>query len=159
MRKKELLETNEKLFAKNGELLLEIKDLKKEISQLKIENAKLISEKESLSAKLNATEPLRKLEEKVTSKPKISEDTAYGSTVIGQIVVLAAKHCGNLGADSENQMAKEQVNLILGRTEIAKSEILKIVSSASPIDEKKRMIDSQKKSAEDYFISVMAQNQ
>ena len=51
------------------------------------------------------------------------------------------------------------VNLILGRTEVAKSEILKIISLDISLEEKKELINEQYKSAEDYFISVEAQKE
>ena len=54
--------------------------------------------------------------------------------------------------------AKELVNLILGRTEVAKAEILKIVGSEIPLENKYEQISGCEKSAEDYFHSVMAQN-
>ena len=47
----------------------------------------------------------------------------YGAKVIGQIVVSAAEYSNKLTIGS-NSSQKELVNLILGKTEVAKSEIL-----------------------------------
>lgn len=159
MKKKELLNINTDLFSKNRALIEENNELKNKIDELKEEIKELIAQRDSLNAKLNSTAPLKKLEEKVTAQAEISEDTQYGSAVIGKIVVSATKYCNSLTANTQGEMTKEMVNLILGRTEVAKSEILRIISLDVSLDEKKQLIDEQYKSAEDYFISVEAQKE
>lgn len=159
MKKKELLNINTDLFSKNRALIEENNELKNKIDELKEEIKELIAQRDSLNAKLNSTAPLKKLEEKVTAQAEISEDTQYGSEIIGKIVVSATKHCNSLTANTQGEMTKEMVNLILGRTEVAKSEILRIISLDVSLDEKKQLIDEQYKSAEDYFISVEAQKE
>ena len=57
----------------------------------------------------------------------------------------------------ETENSKELLNLILGRTEVAKAEILKTVSSDIAFDEKKAKIDAEYESAKDYFESVIRQ--
>ena len=157
MNKKELFKINQELFAKNQQLMADVNNLEKMIEALKSENEELARRLDELNSKENATMPLKNLENKVAAQANLTEETKYGSYVIGQIVVAAAKHCNNLTSMANREMTKELVNLILGRTEIAKSEVLKIVSSDASLEEKKSLIDSQKKDAEDYFRSVIAQ--
>ena len=157
MKKKELFKINQELYSQNMDYTSQIKELKKEISTLEDEISKLTAERDELLKKSNITNPLKKLEEKVTSQAELSDDTLYGSSVIGKIVVSATKHCNNLTSDHNGETTKELVNLILGRTEIAKAEILKTLSSDLNTEEKKKAIEEQKKSAEDYFHSVIAQ--
>lgn len=161
MLKKELLKLSEELFLKNEENLKTIEALKSEIEQLKkdIEN--------------NKKEPIcdipliedTKDEEFIIPTQTQSEDTtellmtdqAYGASVIGKIIVSATKLCNSLSLNSDSSKVKDQINLILGRTEVAKVQILKIISQDETIDRKKELMDTERQVAEDYFKSVMAQ--
>lgn len=80
----------------------------------------------------------------------------YGSQIIGKIVVSAAQYSNSLTAGGETRY-KELLNLILGKTEVAKSEILDITASEAEFDVKKHMIDSVYEQTVEYFESVMAQ--
>ena len=155
MRKKLLLEQNIQLFDRLTAAESEIKRLKKELEEekrrtaaLKEENARLTENKGSTAA------PLKILESKVIKQAGITPDTDYGAAVIGKTVVAAAKYCEQL---KTRDNAKELINLILGRTEVAKAEILKTVSSDIAFDEKKAKIDAEYESAKDYFESVIRQ--
>ncbi len=159
MKKKDLITTNNELFKRNEDLLSKIEDLKKEIEILKRDNYNLSTEKDTLEAKLNATKPLKALEEKVTARAAISKETEYGAEVIGRIVVSAAKYCNSLTISGGNNIIKEQVNLILGRTEVAKSEILKAISNDCSLEEKKVTVNKLEQEAYDYFKSIMAQTE
>ena len=53
--------------------------------------------------------------------------------------------------------AKELVNLILGRTEVAKGEILRLSQSVLDGEEMLAAMEREYNEAEDYFKSVMAQ--
>lgn len=159
MRKSELFKINEQLISRNRQLISETEKLNDEIKALREEISKLKAENESLLEAKTPTLPLQKLEDKITTQAEISDDTKYGSKIIGQIVVSAARYCNSLTNGSNREMTKEQVNLILGRTEVAKAEILKELSKNIPFEEKKTAIDSQQKSAEDYFKSVSAQTE
>lgn len=159
MRKNDILQANNELFGRNEELLSVIEELKRETEALRKELASVTAEKSRLEAKLNATEPLKALEEKMTAKVAVSKETEYGAEAIGRIVVKAAKCCNSLTASAKGEITKEQINLILGRTEVAKSEILKEVTADTDLEDKKIAIDALEKSAEDYFGSVMAQTQ
>ena len=157
MRKKLLLEQNIQLFDRLAAAEGEIKRLKNELEEekrraaaLKEENARLTENKGSTAA------PLKILESKVIKQAGITPDTDYGAAVIGKTVVAAAKYCEQL---KTRDNAKELINLILGRTEVAKAEILNIVTSDNVAEEKRRLIDEQLALAEDYFASVTAQTE
>ncbi len=119
MRKKLLLEQNIQLFDRLTAAESEIRRLKKELEEekrrtaaLKEENARLTENKGSTAA------PLKMLEAKVIKQAGITPDTDYGAAVIGKTVVAAAKYCEQL---KTRDNAKELINLILGRTEVAKA--------------------------------------
>ena len=154
MRKKLLLEQNIQLFDRLTAAESEIKRLKKELEEEKRrtaeENARLTENKGSTAA------PLKILESKVIKQAGITPDTDYGAAVIGKTVVAAAKYCEQL---KTRDNAKELINLILGRTEVAKAEILNIVTTDNADEEKRRLIDEQLALAEDYFASVTAQTE
>ena len=151
MRKKDAIKLNEELF-------LQVEKQKTLIEELKNENAELKTEIARLKANEVVTavsEPMKQLEEKVKTI-SLNRETEYGATVIGEIVVSAARYCNSLTREpSEN--AKELVNLILGRTEVAKAEILKLISENCDFEAKKDKIIREKAAAEDYFQSVAAQ--
>lgn len=157
MRKKLLLEQNIQLFDRLTAAEGEIKRLKNELEEekrraaaLKEENARLTENKGSTAA------PLKILELNVIKQAGITPDTDYGAAVIGKTVVAAAKYCEQL---KTRDNAKELINLILGRTEVAKAEILNIVTTDNADEEKRRLIDEQLALAEDYFASVTAQTE
>ena len=156
MRKKELLKLNEQLFEKAENAIRAAEELKRE-------NSSLLSKIEELEKKLSGVKeapkpsaPLQTIEKKMVSEVKLKNETEYGASVIGKIVLSSTSHCNELTL-TMGSAAKELINLILGRTEVAKAEILKITSSDAPLEDKKAMIDSELISAEDYFKSVMAQ--
>ncbi len=157
MRKKKLFELNLDLFKQNDRLQLEIEALKKQLSEKENEIKTLKTEMESPVVKDEATPALKTLQEKVQSDITVNEETSFGASIIGKIVVEATTKCNELTSLPDNENVKELVNLILGRTEVAKSEILKIISTHSELQEKKEQILAVQTAASDYFDSVMAQ--
>lgn len=158
MKKKDLLKLNQDLFSQLDNAKLAVENIKKENEELKIEIEKLKQPPQALRDNGTVTEPIKKLEEKLIKQAGISDETQYGAAVIGKIVVSAARHCNKLTAlNSGSENIKELVNLILGRTEVAKAEILEAVSNDSDFEEKKNLIDAKQQAAEDYFNSVCAQ--
>lgn len=158
MRKKELLKINEELFKRLDSVHLSFEELKKDYEALQKELSALKEENIRLTALTEPSAPLKALEQKsVESDCRVSEDMEYASSVIGKIVVSAAKHCNRLTASSDSPETRELVNLILGRTEVAKANILKIISCEADILEKKQNIDRELEVCEDYFLSIMAQ--
>ena len=158
MRKKKLIELNHQLFENIEQLKSAAEEIQKENARLKKEIEELTQENEALKIKNASSEPLKRLEEKVAANQAVlPEDSEYGAAIIGKTVVSAAKHCNKLSTLHENPNTKELINLILGRTEVAKAEILKIISSDNELDLKKRLIDNEHFAAEEYFQSVLAQ--
>ncbi len=157
MRKSELIKQNVELFEKSQKYLHLYESEKEKNNQLlkEIENLK-----DELAALKKMSEPstaMAKIENKVKRKAELSDDTKFAATIIGKIVVKAAKCCNSLTSSPSDLDPKELVNLILGRTEIAKAEILKTVDSELPFEDKTKLIEDVKKAAEDYFDSIMAQ--
>lgn len=157
MRKKDLMNLNSTLFAREDAYQRQIETLKAENDDLKKQIDALNDQVVGLKSKLEASESLKKLEDKILAQVSISEDKQYGAEIIGKIVLKSAEYCTELSSCEQNAEIKELVNLILGRTEIAKAEILKIVSENLPLEAKKDMIDKERLGAEDYFLSVLAQ--
>ncbi|MBR7132613.1 MAG: hypothetical protein IKD04_03690 [Clostridia bacterium] len=158
MRKKELLKINDELFKRLDSVTASFEELKKDYEALQKELLALKEENSRLTALTEPSAPSKALEQKgVDNACRVSEDTEYASSVIGKIVVSAAKHCNKLTAWSDSPEIRELVNLILGRTEVAKANILKILSSQTDNHEKRRNIDKELEVCEDYFLSIMAQ--
>ena len=156
MRKKELIKLNEQLFDRAENAMRAAEELKRENSSLLSKIEELEKKIEIMTKIPKPSIPLQKVEEKMVSQIKLKEDTKYGASIIGKIVLSSTTYCNELTL-TMGASAKELINLILGRTEVAKAEILKITSSNASIEDKKAMIDSEAFSAEDYFKSIMAQ--
>lgn len=159
MRKKKLIEQNLSLFEDLQKTQREISELKKLLSQnadeiktLKAELNKAKAE-ESQSA---VTEPMRRLEEKVITNAMLKPDMEYGAKVIGQIVVSAAEYSNKLTIGGDDSK-KELVNLILGKTEMAKAEILSVIQADDGFDVKCAKMDQIASVSREYFESVLAQ--
>lgn len=156
LRKAKILKANSELIERLEIQNSYIKKLQNEKEELLKEISLLKEENEELKAQIQKSKPLLELEEKIIGNANINDETKYGASAIGKIVVSATKNC-NLLANENFANAKELVNLILGRTEVAKAEILKIVSLESDFESKKALIDNEITSAEDYFLSVRGQ--
>lgn len=156
MRKKDLLNQNIMLFEQlrkveleNTSLRKKNKSLEKELDELKIKIQELqFKTIEAISPEINVVCEKIPLE--------LDDATSYGSETIGKIVVKATELNGELSVNSSPDNVT-LINLILGKTEISKSEILAIVSDDCNIETKKSKIDTVKNQAFEYFESVMAQ--
>jgi len=89
-------------------------------------------------------------------QPIISQEFEYASGIIGKTVVEATRVCNGLGAINDCDK-KELVNLVLGRTEVLKAEVLKILNSDNDFEQKKDLMQKEQESAYDYFDSIKAQ--
>ncbi len=159
MRKKKLIEQNLALFEDLQKSQLELNELKKLLRQSVDENNALKSqlEKANEQGKTDTvTEPMRRLEEKVITNAVLKPDMEYGAGIIGKIVIAAAQYSNRLtlGGDDKH---KELVNLILGKTEIAKAEILSVTETEDTFDVKCSKIDQIYAVCVEYFESVIAQ--
>lgn len=154
MRKKAVIAQNLSLFEQleklRGENALKdkrISELEKTVEQLKDELKEESRE---------VTVPLKRLEEKVMENSKAEPGIEYASEIIGKLVIESASGSGELTAGG-NTEHRELVNLLLGKTEVAKAEILAVVSEEGDFAEKKEKIDRIAEETRDYFASVLAQ--
>lgn len=154
MRKKALIAQNLELFEQLEKLRAEISAKDKKIEELKDEISEL--KQKSAEKKAEPTLPLKKLEEKVISNSRLNPDVDYASDVIGELVLEAASGSNKLTANGDNSN-RELVNLILGKTEVAKAEILSVVSEDTDFESKKQKIEVIKAETLDYFKSILAQ--
>ena len=160
MRKKKLIEQNLSLFDNLQKTQAELSELKnllnKNAEEIKTLKAKIDKANEQSVTEPAVTEPMRRLEEKVIAAATLKPDMEYGATVIGKIVVSAAEYSNKLtfgGDDSK----KELVNLILGKTEMAKAEILSVIQTEESFDVKCAKMDQIAVVTKEYFESVLAQ--
>lgn len=159
MRKKKLIEENLSLFENLQKTRLELNELKRllsknaqEISDLKTQ----LQQKNEPKTEVSVTEPMRRLEEKVITNATLKPDMEYGAKIIGNIVVSAAEYSNKLTIGGDDSK-KELVNLILGKTEIAKAEILAVIESGDSFEIKCEKIDQIALVAKEYFENVLAQ--
>lgn len=158
MRKKKLIEQNLSLFDELQKTQTELIELKKQLNksndEIKVLKA-LVDEKE-IKPQENVTEPMHRLEERVIFNASLKPDMEYGSIIIGKIVVSAAEYSNKLTMGG-NDSNKELVNLILGKTELAKAEILSVIETADSFELKSAKMDQILAVTNEYFESVIAQ--
>lgn len=160
----ELKEENSALADENENLSDELRSLKKQIADMEA-HLQYINESECVSAdgvpdpgNVTKEELVHSCpEDQITNEINLPDEVEYGSDIIGKIVLLAAEYCGSLSAESSGIDTKELINLILGRTEVAKAEILKITGMKTDSQSKTAAMDKELRDAEDYFKSVVAQ--
>jgi len=161
--KKELRKTKnelETLTRENKSLSDEVNALNCELFELR---QRLSETEEELKEKQNPL-PEPSMEAEIIPEETVAEDTTvlisddmeYGAEIIGKIVLSATKYCNQLSIEATAQN-KELINLIFGRAEVAKFEILKITDSDMASSLKKTAMEDEALEAEDYFKSVMAQ--
>lgn len=156
--------TKKKLKALNNELYEKLDDEKQNNKQLEsrvVEQEKVI---ENLSAEILKKaalevqiEPEREEKELEARKEiKLSSETEYAAKIIGEAVVEVTKVCNKITATG-GENAKELVNLALGRNEVLKAEILKILGCEASFEDKQNLILTEMREAYDYFNSILAQ--
>ena len=158
MKKKEYVALTDTLQRELHKARITVDELKEDNEQLLMENSALEGELYELRKKLMNLETksnIPAVKEAIVTDLQDIDVLTYGSRLIGKIVLLSAEFCNKIDDDNSNKT--EIVNLILGRTEVAKSEILKILTLN--LDEKGKIsaLDKEYFETEDYFKSVMAQ--
>lgn len=165
MNKSLLIKQNRQLFDKLHITELSNKRLKEEISALKkaiahleeeIELLKSGDESVAIAETIEASEEFIEANDKAECDITLGEDVEYGSKIIGEIVIQSALTSNKL-KEINHPNIKELVNLILGRTEVSKGEILSIISSEVSIEAKIQMINDVKAQVFEYFNSVLEQ--
>lgn len=159
MRKNKLIEQNLSLFEDLQKTRHELKILQDELNKnTEIINAlkAQLEEKQAVTVEPTVTEPLRHLEEKMIYNATLKPDMEYGAKIIGELVVVSAEHSNKLTVGGDDSK-KELVNLILGKTEVAKAEILSVVESEDSFEVKCAKIDQIAAVSKEYFESVAAQ--
>ncbi len=89
-------------------------------------------------------------------KAVMSQEMEIGAKIIGQAVVEAAKVCNEI-TEKSGEDGKELINLVMGRCEVLKAEILAISLCEVNFQQKQEMMQTEKESAYDYFNSILAQ--
>lgn len=153
MRKKILIEQNAVFFKEIEALKGEIAELKNEINKRDKQIAELIEQNQFEAVNKS---PLEKIEERVMEQAEEENISQYGAKAIGRIVVAVSEATTFL-ASSPSISASERINLILGRSEVAKAEILKTVSSDEDFKAKKIKTDSIVEKALEYINCTKAQ--
>lgn len=156
MRKKELLNQNVSLFD-------QLQKVKADNARLQAENTRLREKNAELKNAIEERFVLDKSDTAHNEEPEISEEDKsvntefeYAAAIIGKIVVKSAEYSNKLTLGGEIKYI-ELVNLILGRAEVAKAEILSVVLSGEEVSLKTETIDNIFSQACEYFESVMAQ--
>ena len=157
MRKKDLIQQNIILSDALHETQFELKVLKKQLKsyseEIKTLKSEISKNKDTLP---KSTEPMQRLEQKIITNATLKPDMEYGAKTIGEIVIAAAQYSNKLTIGSDDSK-KELVNLILGKTEIAKAEILSVVETNDTFDVKCLKMDQIATVTKEYFESVIAQ--
>lgn len=157
MRKKDLLNQNITLFEQLRKIELENTSLRKKNKALQNEIDILNEKLQEKNREEVISEPLAKLEDKVIDSAVLLDDaTVYGADIIGKIVLKATEYNSKLSVDTTPD-SRTLINLILGKTEFAKSEILSAISDDCGIETKKNKINTIMTEAFEYFESVMGQ--
>lgn len=159
--KKTLKKLNSQLFNELNDTVAYNKALENEVEEYKARVIEL--ERESqwrpiIEEEIQSVEqpPMEEAEAMDKKEIKLSEEMDYASSVIGAAVVEVTKLCNKL-TEEQDISRKELVNLALGRTEVLKSEILKILGKEISFEQKKQLIENERKDAYDYFDSIIAQ--
>lgn len=152
MRKKKLIEQNTALFDQIEGLRKEIKDLGKQLEASKAEIEKLKRENEDLAQSVAET-PLENIKEKLSAPKSPFNAADYGAKAIGKIIVEATKTTADL-SENAGSNAIEYINLVLGKAEVSKAEILNAVSGETDEKQKKMTIDGLVQKTCDYFEKI-----
>jgi len=148
-----LKQENDALSKENTALNCELSELRQKLSELE---SQLAAQENVFEASVNEIAETTANDIEPAEQVTLGDDMEFGAEIIGKIVLTATKYCNEL-ADVVSNENKELINLILGRAEVAKSEILIITDSDIPSPEKRVAMEKEAIAAEDYFKSVMAQ--
>lgn len=147
--KKALVDLTNQLYEKLDDSLCLQKQMEREITQYKAMIEELNTPKK--------VEEQEQPEQEQPQTPEMPEDFNFAAAVIGKTVIEATKVCNQLSSNHSNTDVKELVNLVLGRTEVLKAEVLKILALSESLEQKKDLMQKEQCAAFDYFDSIKAQ--
>ncbi len=176
MRKSLLLKQNNELFDKlqiaslnnrrlreeNEKLKDKVAILSNKLENLEQKNQEVFNSKNSAIENVNDeisenVDSLQNFEESITTEDiVVTPEIEYGSKIIGDIILNSTETVNTLMSSNKDNV-KELINLIMGKTEVAKAEIFDIISSDSSFECKTAMMDSQATETKEYFKSVLYQ--
>ena len=163
MNKNLLIKQNKQLFDKlhvselsNKRLKDELVNLRKIVARLENEIEQLKNDDFEILSDTTLNDEVIEEAANETKETVLGADIEIGSKIIGEIVIQAALTSNKIKEKSHPNI-KELVNLILGRTEVAKGEVLNIVSSDVSIEAKALMMDDVKAQTFEYFESILEQ--
>ncbi len=155
--KKQLINLTETLYEKLDDSYGLQKQMEIEISLYKQRIENLEEQLEEMKIPEKETIPTESENEVVEVKEiELPSDVQLGASFIGKTVMEVTMLCNELTSKNTHN-SKELVNLALGRTEVLKAEILKIVALDLTIEEKRALMQKEQESAYDYFDSLKAQ--
>ena len=158
LRKRKIIEQNAVLFERIEKLKRQIEKLNVKLKDANAEIERLNEEKSAAAeAVLDTATPIKKIEEKVILSAPEFNAADYGAKAIGKIVLSASEITSSLSGESGAGKI-ELVNLILGKAEVSKAEILNAVSSDISDKEKKMIIDSVVLKSREYFDKAISNN-
>lgn len=176
VRKKDLFEQNAALFNRlqsvsaelekyktlYSENITEINSLRRRLADIELEaERKAAEEQEKEPEPPTQADEVQSPTEEMPLNPLsdvVLENNAMqkGAEVIGRIVFDAAKICNEF-ADKQTEYSKDLINLVLGKTEVAKSEIYEICRTEQPDERKLISIDAVYDDTADYFSNLRKQ--
>lgn len=164
VRKKDLFEQNTVLFNRLQSVTAELEKYKKlydenikEINALRRELANIEIEKAKDDDLTNAESVLKEVvpeqQSNTLADVVIDGSMEYGAKIIGKII-LEGTRISNDVAQSPNEYSKDIINLVLGKTEVCKSQIYDICKGDFAEDIMRQKVDEVYKDAVDYFNSL-----
>ena len=164
MRKKLLLEQFDSLSSSYEKCFYELSELKKENERLLDKISELeekLAQQQTEGFKVGSAVTDQSQEEMTEEQhenisPTLDDAMEYGAKIIGNIIVESAKY-SDMVTNKPSENTKDLINLIMGKSEICKSEILTIALGELDYNTKCDLMDSQLNDAVDYFKSVLAQ--
>ena len=166
MRKSALVKKTVELIDALNALQHQLENVKLENEELKEKLKELESQKTVLPEQITQSEGFVVFDEEPEEVPEsatepielATPDTAleYGAVAIGRVVQESVKYA-NLISESNSENKKELLNLIMGKAEIAKTDIFSIAEGDAESDTKQELITAVLDETIDYFKSVAGQ--
>jgi len=126
-------------------LLLQIEE---NDSNNKPEQVKEVGERQELSYNNNNDESFIPIE--------CGNEINYASAQIGKVIVKISDFCNTM-VSTNNPDVRELINLALGRGEVFKSDVMSVLQSDAPFNEKANFIEDKIKDVDSYIISLYGQ--